>query len=119
MPQWTYLHACTPAELACIKSVYFLYFPEFKRPIGDFKFLDMLPNLRTLQLRDAWYSSLVNISAEEIEVVRERWRPGLRPDLERMREDQRKALVMRLQFWRPRARIVVRNVEKHDGVLRW
>jgi hypothetical protein len=106
---------CTPVELQSTRTVYFSC-----HSIADFQFLDMFPQLRTMQIRHLWHDLLVNITPDAIEVVSVAWGAHLRNrDFRHQRENSLRNFVDRLQAWKPTAKISVRRVGKHDATTRW
>jgi hypothetical protein len=119
---WPMLYNRTSAGLQSTKSIYFLYGVHPKRPMDDLQFLDRFPELRTLQVRHTWHDSLVNITADALEVISEDWGQGwvegnwwFKP----RRQNSLQFLVDRLQAWKPTAKISVRMVKKHGDKPRW
>lgn len=77
------------------------------------KLLNMIPNLHHLQMTTFKFCFLVSIDRSDIEVL---YRQDARKSYARETTEQVK---LRLQCWKPEAKLVMRNVQKLPGELAW
>jgi len=102
----------TPAQLQSMQTLYFIYdlwnFAIPPRWTVDFKFLDMLPRLRTLQIDHDGYYTLVRIDGDDFLVFMYA-RFGWAAPLHMIRA----ALNAKIRAWKPKASVTFQTVSKH------
>ena len=113
-----FLRNRSPAQLRSIQYLYIYYnihgsIRGVNSTMDGFKFLDMLPRLRTLQIRHDSYDMLVRIDGDEIQCFMCPWRSGFNFG-DKIRAD----LEARFRAWKPGVNMTFQMVTEHT-MTKW